>query len=593
MPVKSAQRHTAVNVGLLALVVAGSPAILPAQRTLPQPPAQRGQRGPDTKTILLATFRSEDRQLGVQAGDEFRHRLQTENNARDLFVVTKDDINRTLEASGYKPDSALSVNDLMELGKERRADEVVDGRVSKNPDGTLHAETRLLLRRNNTILAQPLPAIDAKNAGDAAKMFERALSEARKALPAYTTCENDLRAQKFDAAIVDGRAALAAYPRSTLGRLCLLTAFKGSSAPSDSIIRVADEVLSIDSVSVIALGMAAEAYASKGDKDKNIEYMFRLYRANPRDQALVSNIVEKLALLGAPDKALPIVDELVKENPGDASILRTKWLLQLAAQQYKGALVTGEEYAKADTSAANVDFFQRMGTAAQLDSQPQRAGAILARGVQKFPADADLQLLYAQALAKQGQLQQALGPAKRAIESNPSIRGGQIYVLSLLSQLNMTDSLVVASQRAIAAGANKDTVGQVLVTIAGPAVNKAQESKTRADWQEALRSTSLVDSLVPSPTTKFLSGFSAYNVGVDAAGAIQEVQKVIQKPKGNTAANRAKACDEAKLAEDMFATAMINVPMGASFNADGATKVMSATQQYIDFVQSAKKAYCK
>src|SRR5438874_6933172 len=71
-PVKSTQRHAAIAASVFALALAGIPAVLPAQQQQPQ---QRG--GPpkqDTPKILIATFRSDDRLLGVQASDAVRRR---------------------------------------------------------------------------------------------------------------------------------------------------------------------------------------------------------------------------------------------------------------------------------------------------------------------------------------------------------------------------------------------------------------------------------------------------------------------------------------------------------------------------------------
>ena len=251
--VRPIRSRAARTVGLVVLVLVGAPALVPAQPQQPQQPQQRGgPPNPDTPRILVATFRSDERQLGVQAADALRKRIQDENSAKQLFAVTKREVDATLQQSGYNPDSALSTNDLMELGHQVRADEVVDATVRKMADGQVRIDARLLLKRNQNILAQPLPPGLGKNAGDAAQPVERALGLARKSLPAYKTCENDLRAQKYDAAMADGRAAIAAYPQSTFGRLCLLTAFSLSKAAPDSIIKVANEILGLDSTSVMS-----------------------------------------------------------------------------------------------------------------------------------------------------------------------------------------------------------------------------------------------------------------------------------------------------------------------------------------------------
>src|SRR5262245_58824204 len=97
--------------------MAGAPGVALGQQ--PRGPEQRGgPAGPDTKGILVATFRSDDRKLGVEAADAVRKRLQDEYSMKQLEVKTKRAIDGTLEQSGYKPDSALSASDLLELAKQ-------------------------------------------------------------------------------------------------------------------------------------------------------------------------------------------------------------------------------------------------------------------------------------------------------------------------------------------------------------------------------------------------------------------------------------------------------------------------------------------
>src|ERR1051325_1481868 len=98
-PVKSNLRHAARAAGLVALVLVGTPCIAVAQ---PQQPAQRG--GPpngDTPRILIATFKSDDRKLGVEASEAVRRRVQDQYSAKQLFVVPKQHIDETLRQSGY------------------------------------------------------------------------------------------------------------------------------------------------------------------------------------------------------------------------------------------------------------------------------------------------------------------------------------------------------------------------------------------------------------------------------------------------------------------------------------------------------------
>ena len=78
----------------------------------------------------------------------------------------------------------------MELAKQLRGDYVLDGKVNKTgTGGAVRLETRILTRSGQQTLAQPLPAIDGKDVGDAAKQIEKVISEALKGVPGYKLCK--------------------------------------------------------------------------------------------------------------------------------------------------------------------------------------------------------------------------------------------------------------------------------------------------------------------------------------------------------------------------------------------------------------------
>ena len=589
---KSTQRQAAAAAGLLVLVLMGAPAIAAAQPR--QGPEQRGgPAGPDTKGMLVATFKSDDRQLGVQAADAVRRRLQDEYTMKQLNVISKRGIDATLEQSGYKPDSALSASDLMELGKQVRADYVLDGSASKTAEG-VKVEVRMLLRRGQTTYAQPFAPVTSKNVGDAAKEIHRSIAEALKSMPGIVSCENNIRAQKYDVAVSDARTVLTTYPASTLGKLCMLQAFTQSKAAPDSIIRVAKDILANDPGSIIALGYLADAYNAKGAKESAIETMVKLWRADPSNASLAEGIIQALGQSGAPDKALPIIDDMLKDNPGDPKMLSTKWKLLLPAKRYKEAIAVGEEWVKVDTAAANLDFFNRMAAAAALDSNPQLSMQYMARGVRKYPKDADLQLQYANALYKAGQLQQALTAAQTVIALNPKSTSAYTILLVTQTQTNQLDSAMATAQKAMAAGVDKQTVADVLVAVLAPAMKKAQETKTRDDWTEALKTAQTVDAIAPSFTTKFYIGVASFSIASDIATSLQATVADIQKSTKNaTPANKAKACEQAKQVEDNLATTSIAMPAGAKMDTNTAGQIMGAVQQYGEYIANVKKAFCK
>jgi tetratricopeptide (TPR) repeat protein len=580
--VKSSQRHTAVAVGSLALSLVGAPLLAQANQQ------QRGMPpNGDTPYILIATFHSSDRKLGADMADELRKRIAGERSAKELYVIPKTNVNNTLEASGYKPDSALNASDLMELAKQLRGEQVIDGTINKSPNG-VHVETRVLMRTGQQTVAQPLPAIDAKDPGDAAAKIERALSDAAKSFPAYKTCTNDLRAGKYDEAIKDARVGLAAYTNSSLARLCILTAYSSQKAAPDSVISVAKALTAIDPTSMIALTNLADAYLAKGDTAGSIQTRIMMSKQDPSNTALMRGIIQELAQSGAPEKALPLIDTLLVQNPGDPEMIRTKWLLQLRAKQYKQALATGAELIKADTAAATVDYFSRQIGAAQSDSNTAAVQQLATAAGQRFPNDPSFSLLLAQGYLKAGQLQQALVAARRAADANPKDTRPWLFVLAVQNQMNQPDSLIATAQKAIAAGVPKDSLAASLLAVAGPALKKAQETKDRADWEAALKAAQTVDAVTPSPQTKFYVGVSAFQIGSDAVNKIQALMKSGKKD------DKAQACVEAKTAEDNFATAAIAMPAGGSVDKNVAGQIMGALGQYGEYVTQVKTALkCK
>jgi tetratricopeptide (TPR) repeat protein len=573
-------------VAILALSMTGVP--LFAQARLGTAPAQRGGApNPDTPQILVATFQSSSQQLGVEMGDELRSRIQDEHSAKDLYAVTKTNINNALIASGYRPDSALNASDLMELARITHGDYVIDGKIEKAGNG-VHVTTRLLNKTGQQTLTQPLPTIDGKDAGDAAKMIERNISEALKQMVPYKACIADLRAQKYDVAVKDASLAITAYPNTSFGRICLLQAVSNLNLP-DSVIGVANAILSRDSTSMLALVNLADAYSKKGDKDKAIETNLRIYRVDPTNTTVATSIVNDLASSGAPDKALPIIDSLLAQNPGDPAMLSTKWKLQLASKRYKQALVTADLLAKADTAAANLDFYNRNIGAAQADSNPTKVLELAAKAGQKYPKEISLQLLMAQGYAKAGQSQQALVAARKAMEIDPKSTDAVLLAMYAQNAMNQPDSAFATAQKAIAAGANRDQIAQTLLATAAPAVQHAQQTKARADWEAALKAAQAVDGVAPSPQSKFYIGVSSFQIGVSIMDDVQSLAKTAATKKDDKVA----ACTQAKAAEDVFATTAIAMPAGGSVDKTVAGQILGALAQYGEYIGQVKKAYCK
>jgi len=586
--VKSTQRRTALAAGIIALSALAAP--LMAQPRSQEPAQRGGQPNPDTPNILVTTFQSSDRQLGVQAGDELRRRLQVEHSAKELFVTLKNQVNGTLEASGYRPDSALNPSDLMELARQLHDEYVVDGKAMKAPGGNgVRFETRILRRDGQQTIAQPLPVADGRDVGDAAKLVEKAISEALKQIPSYKECLASLRAAKYDEAASRARAGISAYPNASWSRVCLLNAYSlNKSTPPDSVIAVGNQILTVDPTSLLALSNLADAYKAKGEKDKAIEMNLRIYRLDPSNQAIAQSIVQELAQSGAPDKALPIIDSLLAGNPADPGMIKSKWLLQLRIGKFKDALATGEELVKVDTASATVDYYNRQIGAAQSDSNNSKITEFASKAGQKFPREISFPLLLAQTYRRMGQLQEAMQAAMRATVVDPKdTRGWQLAIVTA-NDLNQPDTAMALAQRAIAAGADRTQIAPTMLAPVSVAVKKAQTSQKRADWQDALKTAEVVDAAAPAPETKFFIGYASFQVASDII--INEVQPLVKSTK---AADRTAACNGAKEAEGYLAKTSVAMPAGGRVDAAVAAQILGNVTNYNDFIGQVKKAFCK
>jgi tetratricopeptide (TPR) repeat protein len=568
MTVKPLVRGATTVIGFVAALGATEVSTLEAQRRPVAPP-------PDAPRFPVLPFKAADKKVGVQAADAVRARLTAAYRIRDMYVIPRADVEAILKGSGFPEDEAPDPITARLLAAQLRGDEYLEGSLTRTPGG-YRLDTRMVLTRDNTMV-QPLAPAEAPKAEDAARAVVASIQEARKQLDEVRACENALRAGNAAAAITAARAGIAEYPQATLARVCMARAFLVQKAPADSIIPVLEAVLAVDSTSRPALEQLGLAYKASGQVDKSVQTWGRLIRYYPNDAKLVSDVVNEIASSGRPEIAKPIIEQAVEQNPGDPALTRLLFLIQLASKDWKGATRTGEDLVRVDTMSADTTFFLRLAVAYDSDSQPQKASETLARGVQKFPNNAALWSTYAQMLRNAGQLQQALAAIDRALRIDPKVEHGWFRRAQTLVDLGQTDSAFASAKRAVAAGEDKNLVGQLMLVEANKKFRAARQSQQRADYQEAVRLLSQADSIAPNPTISFLLGASAFSVGDQAA---RENQK-------------AKSCELAQLAEDSFTTAMIHLPRGAQVQAEAATQLLQAIPQYTRAVEGQKKNYCK
>ncbi|HEY5544547.1 MAG TPA: hypothetical protein VIK50_00705, partial [Gemmatimonadaceae bacterium] len=359
--------------GAMLVVVTGS---LDAQSsTNTQRPLRPGQnKGP---TFMVPVFRSAERGLGVQVADVVRDRLMSDNLMTSMWVVSKKDLNANLELSGYSGSDALSTSDLRSLAQFIRAEEYIDGVVTRSADGDITLTATLNLPRGEG-MEQPLTPVTGAKPGDVAARMSAEIEKARKQIKGATDCLQSHRQRQYDEGRLHAAKALREYPQSVFARICLLEIAFTQKAPADTLIRIAEEILAIAPENDRALEIVVDQYRAMAEIDKAYEEKYiaslkKLLAADPTNTSLQASVIRALATAGKFAEAKPIADEAVKQSPGDPELIKLQWGIYRALNEWKVAIAIGEEMVRHDTAAADTVFFQQLVAAYLSDSQPQKA----------------------------------------------------------------------------------------------------------------------------------------------------------------------------------------------------------------------------
>ena len=549
--------------------VAGSVAVLLTAATPTHAQRRTEQLAP---RIMVPTLGSTDKELGIQAAEAIRARLTRDVRPANLFVIPKNDIYNTLQASGYSTTEALGPNDAKALATLLRADHYIDGTVTRTPAG-VRIDSRLVLSRDNNV-SQVLPPAEGK-LDNAVASVSRSAQAAMKQLPGEAKCVNFVREQKYAEAIAAARQGMNAYPNGTIAGICMGNAFYAAQQ-MDSVLALSQRMLQADPKNIPALRWLADIYGQRKDP-REIDALLGLMSADPTNLRLVDQVVNGLAASGQAARAVPIITDIIRTNPGDPNLLRTGWLVLLAAKEYPQAIQTGLEYAKVDTAAADTSFYVRLAGAYSAINQAAQAAQALEEATAKYPNNATLLAIYAQTLSNSGQAAQAATVARRAIAINPKVEGGYALLATSLAATAQWDQVASALEQGAASGADPKLLAKIALKLGNDSYRAGNASKNRADFQRAVTLLRLSDRLDGSAAAKFLIGASSFSIGQSAINEAQD----------------SKSCSLARLSKDAFTTAQENVPAGLQDFPDAAKQLLGAIPQFMPAVNSMVTRFCK
>ncbi len=541
---------------------------------------------PNAPKLVVVTFKSSDKKLGPDAAEAVRDKISGDVSYRSLYVVPKNDINATLEASGYSTTDALSSSDANLLSKQLRGDEYIEGVVTKTATG-FTMEAWIVLTRDQS-LVQPLGGFDAGKLDQVADKVSRAYQDVHnKTYDNEKRCRALSREGKTADALKEAESGLKAFPKSTWLRYCQLQIAKEKKTPAADLLKTVEEIRANDPKSRIALREAVGIYDElsktdekdeKGFRTKKIEVLMALREADPTNATLITQIGNELAASGKLDVALPMVEKAVVENAGDINLIKLYFAILGATNNVKKMQSIGEDLAKMDTSVVDGGFLDKMVGAYAVDSNYAKALEWASKATAKFPAVASNWMARSQIEKKLGQGGPSMQSLRRAYQADPkAVASAHVQFADAFLAAGQMDSALVEVRASKAANEDKAMTGGMAVKL-GDALRKT--AKTPEEWMNAYNVLAFADSIAPAnvkPQSKFLLGLAAYQL---AAPLIQDNQTK-------------KSCEQAKKAAAFLLEAQINLPAGGAFAPDATKQLLGAVTQYSPASDSHVKAFCK
>jgi tetratricopeptide (TPR) repeat protein len=571
---------------ICALILALAGSSLAAQR--PAPLQRGGNPKPETPQLVVNVLASSDPKVGLDAANAIQRRLESEHSATELYIVPRTKIDTALKISGFNPDSTLGAPDLMMLTRQMRGDYALTGTIERTAAG-VQTFIRLLTQSGQQLVSEPLAPVVGSDLGDLAKKVDRAVSDAVHAVAFSHDCRKAALMGDYKQAMVAARQGLQLKPTSVVVKLCVLSVLNATHAPSDSIVAVAATIAAADSTNMVAWATLAAAYEQRGDSARALDAMLAMHRVDPSDEKVTEAIVDRRVVKGQSDTALAMLDSALRLAPDNAQLLRKRWLLDLHLGRFARALASGAAFVAADSTAATEDYFRRQLGAAKGANDSIAAHRIALNAAERFPTTVDFLLILARDAIDAKSPVDGLALANRALAIDPASRAAWQLAIAAHVQNGAVDSAVAVSRRALAAGVPSDAIGTSLLSVVTPALDVAQKSRTRADWEKVLSQAAAVDSVASSARSQFYIGFAAFQMAQGDMQGLADYAKV----RTPTRAQRQTACASATQVEDLVRIVSIAMPKGGSIEPATASQILGAVPGYSEFVMSVKQASCQ
>ena len=579
-----------VALAVLLTVGAAAPRALAAQEFVRQ-------------SLLIAPLRPDSggssardaARTAKQVTDAVRERTGQRTDVKSLRVLEGYRLDNLLLELNYKPQQRIGDAELRFFGQQLRADEVLVGRVVPQPAGVTVVARLALLRSWG--MQQPLPVVRAATPALAGDALAREIVSARAQLTGVRRCENALARGDRRAAAREAEGAIRAYAPAVIARDCLIAALIDGTTSADSVRRLTDDVLAIDSTNLFAAVVRADALETEGRTADAVAQWRRVYALRNDSLALGVRIVEGFLRLQQPADALTDATDLLTRLGADARLRRLVFRAHAALAHWRETAALGDSleledaafradsnyatrYVEAlrqqgDTLAAlevGVRAVRRHAGDARLYLQylqllGMETGSALPRGLTRFPEVPDFYVLTASAARKAGNRTDALRATQEAIRRDTSRTTLYLQLADLFVEAQRTDSAAAVLARAPRTGEQAELLrtytvarGLLLLRAAGDTLPVQQQAAVSMLW--------LADSVSSRADSR------AYA----AAATLQLARAQLLQ------ASKTRTCADARTADATLgqSAAAIERGLGESANAAEITSMQAAMRSAVD-----------
>ena len=558
------------------------------------------------QTFMVATLGADgEPKVARRVSDDVRSAIAKMGDKRELQVLEPYLIEREFALSDIPFDKQLGDRDLFDVARFMRVDEVLSGTVTARRDEvTVVAGLRLTRDWGQW---QPLPVVHATTPAEAATKLASEVTRARLQLNPLRRCENAMHSRNQVNAIHFAEAGVKAYPSSTFARTCLLAGLLWVGERADSVLRVADQILGLDSLNILASVARASALQAVNRPADSEKAWIRATELRADSVDLGVDAAEALLKLPRPQSALYLTKKYSKVDEREPRLKRLRFRAWYALSSWKEAVALGDSLDAADDTEFHddssyavryVDALRQTGDSigalaisarsvkrypgdARIYSQyvaliGGESGAALPRGIARFPSEPEFYVITAKNARDAGNRKVALAATAAAVRADPALSQGYLQMAELWFEEQVPDSALAVLRRAPRTGEGVAMLRSYTIGRGARVLRAAADTAMQVQ-RLAVSFLVLADSIESREDSRSYA----------AAGMLQLARTELVR------ASASRECDAVKRADAYLGTSDGFLSRGVSTAANSAEGFKQAHDAMRTAIDNAAKALCK